>query len=551
MGRRSKTRKQSGNASKSSRPLAGREPQALEHGTGDRPFSGQPERQEAPRPIHQESASNENSIVSGGGRVSLPHALFASVFLLCAVVLLWYITDGNWRFAEPQWFTSYYDAVAERLLEGRLDVPAADLDHEVFLYQGKTYGYFGPTPALPRIFLNAMFPDTRGQWTRTLMWLTAVATLALNAALLSYCGFSRRSRLALAYFVTAALGSTLLFVTSWAITYQEAMSWGVMLAVASLYSLLRYLREPRIQWLAAASLAAGFSFFARNATGAGPLLAVGIVTALLWFRPALLDPDRASQPESVPAAKRPFSHKALPAAILLACLATYGAINYFKFGSTFEALPIRYHAFYKPEQLAKIHGTLIHPEGAPRLLLDYLLRRPGFRKSFPWVVFSAQNLVSIDWLLHKPLLAGAEVNAGVLVTMPAMFLLAILGVSVGLRNQAYRVPLRLLLLTPLVGVGVLVSITWISQRYVHEFYPFVAVSAPFGLRWLADREPPQRARGYAILAVLMVWSLAANPLLALHWQREGSTWGCTPDCAYQYKEMREGIDRFILGRNPG
>jgi hypothetical protein len=478
-------------------------------------------------------------------QVTFRWPFYTGIFAFCAAVLFWYITDGNGRFAEQQWFTSYYDGVADRLLQGRLDVPDADLDHEVFRHAGKTYGYFGPTPALPRMLLNKIFPRKRGNWSRTLIWFTALATLFLNAALLSYCRFSLNSPVALAYFVTAALGSTLMFATSWAITYMEALCWAAMLAIASVYSLLRYLRERRMHWLAAAGLAGGLSFFARNATGAGPLAALGLVTAALWLRPKMLDPRAKVEGKPIGRAESLVPHAALATALLLGCLVVFGAINYFKFGSVLESYPIRFHAFYKPEHLARINNTLIHPEDAPRRLFEYLFGGFGLRKSFPWVVFSNSNLIPIDWLLKPALYSGAEVHAGVLATMPAMFLLAIVGVSLGLRNEAFRAPLLVILLCPLVGVLLLATIAWISQRYVHEFYPFVAVSAPFGLRWFAEQSNHiRRAGGYLLLAVLMAWSIAINPLLALHWQREGATWGCTADCANQYKAMRDRVDRW-------
>jgi hypothetical protein len=472
-----------------------------------------------------------------------PKVLFKLVFLFCAVALYWSISDGNWKFWEPQWFTSYYDAVAERLVHGRLDLPADDLDHEVFRHNGKTYGYFGPTPALPRIVLNQIFPAERGRWTRTSIWCVSVATLALCVALLAYCGIPLGSSLALAYVVTVTLGSSLLFGSSWAITYMEALDWGVCLALASLYCLMRYVRAPETRWMVLAGVAGGLSFFSRNATGTGPLFALGLITVALLFRPGLLSSTGTDEYAS---GRQRFVHATIGASALALCAVTLAVINYAKFGSPFESYPIRLHAFYTPAQLEKIHNTLIHPGQAPRRLFDYLFGAIAFHRSFPWFTFSDHNVIPIRWLLPDALYSGAEGHAGVLLTMPALFLLAFLGITVGLRGDPHRLPLQIILISPLIGVFTLASIAWISQRYVPEFFPFVAVSAPFGLRWLINRRRDAlRWSGIALVSVLMAWSIVVNPVLAIYWQRGGPTWGCTQACADQYQRIRTRMDSIF------
>src|SRR5215470_16076828 len=81
------------------------------------------------------------------------------VVLFCFLVLCWFVTLGDWDFFPPAgMLEEFYDAQAQSLLEGHIDVPADAIGPEAFVHGGKSYGYFGPTPALLRLPLEMLMP---------------------------------------------------------------------------------------------------------------------------------------------------------------------------------------------------------------------------------------------------------------------------------------------------------------------------------------------------------------------------------------------------------
>src|SRR5215813_1322931 len=108
------------------------------------------------------------------------------VAVLLLIILAWVITDGDWNlFPAAKSYEEYYDGQAQSLLHGRIDVPMQSILAERFERNGKYYGYFGPTPALPRIVLNLLMPSMYGRWSRLSMLLGSVFAMAM---VLRLCG---------------------------------------------------------------------------------------------------------------------------------------------------------------------------------------------------------------------------------------------------------------------------------------------------------------------------------------------------------------------------
>ena len=94
------------------------------------------------------------------------------------LLLAWLVTEGEWDFFPKGGFLeTFYDAQAQRLLQGRIDVLPDAIGTEAFMRGGKAYGYFGPPPALARIPLNLLLPFMYGRW-------NCLSMLAISALLL-------------------------------------------------------------------------------------------------------------------------------------------------------------------------------------------------------------------------------------------------------------------------------------------------------------------------------------------------------------------------------
>ena len=77
------------------------------------------------------------------------HAFVFPAIFIAMMLCFWFATAGNGKLLYPEYFCGFYDAQSRSLLHGRLDVPPKAIGFEAFDHAGKTYGYFGITPALP------------------------------------------------------------------------------------------------------------------------------------------------------------------------------------------------------------------------------------------------------------------------------------------------------------------------------------------------------------------------------------------------------------------
>ncbi len=108
----------------------------------------------------------------------------------------WFTTEGNWNLFYNEPFTDFYDALAHSLWHGRMDVPRAAISGEEFKHDGKSYGYFGPAPALPRMILDVIIPPMYGRWSRISMIAGGLVHILLAAAILLRLGCSLKRPLA-------------------------------------------------------------------------------------------------------------------------------------------------------------------------------------------------------------------------------------------------------------------------------------------------------------------------------------------------------------------
>ncbi|MDO8543840.1 MAG: hypothetical protein Q7S40_25640 [Opitutaceae bacterium] len=113
------------------------------------------------------------------------HGWFVITAALCVLAFAALVTSGTFRFLFIDSFGEFYDYQAVSLLHGRLDVPDDALGGEAFVVNGKTYGYFGVTPALLRLPFAAA-GVAFGQLTRSYLTLYFAACLVATYLLLCH-----------------------------------------------------------------------------------------------------------------------------------------------------------------------------------------------------------------------------------------------------------------------------------------------------------------------------------------------------------------------------
>ncbi len=408
------------------------------------------------------------------------HLLLAVI----AIVYIWLATAGTWDLFGPEQFGSFYDYQALAFRHGRLNVPPESIGYEAFLYQGKTYGYWGPFPALLRLPL-AIFG--RGPWVGHLSRISCLAAALVSLA--AVCGLFRELRQRLTpgaptrdggwfedvCLAGLALGTTTLFLIARPYVYHEVILWASALALLALDWGLRYERERKYIWLLAAALAGAGAALTRPTIGYGALLG----TTLLWAVSLARDARTSGRGlSSVIASVRSRRHVAFALVILFGLLAplVYNFLRFDEFSP-----PYRLHILYTPERLARTNGGhLFQPANFGPTLRAYLNPTQGeWRAQFPYfftTYFSPEHP-------GRPVLDYSEPVAGLLATDIGLAVLAVIGVV----RLARDPPLLAL------GAGTLATIyltsiyACITERYLHDFLPALALTAISGAAVLIHR----------------------------------------------------------------
>jgi hypothetical protein len=361
------------------------------------------------------------------------------------------------------------------------------------------------------------------------MLLGGLVHLLVLVALLDYFGCRPESFVVKLFVGTAALGSTLLFILSRSYTYHEAIIWASALALASIYGTLRYADLPSAKWLSLAIVCAAGSFFSRATAGAGAFASL-IVLAVL-------------PQDGVPA--RRLRLRLAVAVSVAACAVIYVSLNYVRFGTLVDAAPYKYYGQANPERLARVGGSLIHPEILP-FQVSRILNAGGLklRDSFPWIQLDPGPSLSRRPAHYDHM----EPQAGLPAVEPGFVLLSVTGLIWGARRDKYPWRLRLMiggLLAPLVVLGMSAVM---SHRYMQDGYPFLATGAALGMGWVASLPPSPRKTAFAwVLACLFIWSLVVNPPTTLVAQREWS-FGQDEQALRQYRVFRARIDSLVGGK---
>jgi hypothetical protein len=473
----------------------------------------------------------------------------AAVLALFAIG--WLVTEGDWDFYKSYGLLEgFYDAQAESLLAGHVDVPAEAIAAEAFTHDGKHYGYFGPTPALFRIPLVLLFPGSNGHWSRWSMfagsalalWALLLLLKTMEDAIPPLANAPNWRWLKPVLVVTAGVGSTLFFIVAETKVYEESIEWGAALALASAVCLLRFFVAGGGRWLPAACAFGFLAFFARVSSGAGPIFALALLDLAL-----LMPTDRLRAWLGIAELRASRRAVALLTATVVVTAVLWGALNYVKFGRVFTSQPLELTRGGTPERMARIKGSLSSIANLPMTASLYL--SPANIKLspiFPWVSLihiEREQLVARFPAAHIDV---CEFFASLPDSMPALFFAALAGTVLAARRARYRI-LRLPLLSGAAGCGVVFLWGWITHRYLHDFFPWLVIGSAIAVAGIAL---VQRARWRRVLAtafvVTAIGSVWENFAFGLTQQR---VWAVPMDPEKQiaYVDAQEAITTVGFG----
>lgn len=461
---------------------------------------------------------------------------FAVPAVVAMLVFAAIVTQGTGRFFEHESLGSFYDAQARSLLHGRLDVPPDSIQLEGFFHAGKWYGYFGPTPALLRLPF-ALLGIGAGQLTRVfLLGYFGAALIAANRILREIFRQARGGQTppplgVVLFTLNVGLGSSLLFLSSRAYVYHEAILCGVAFALWSVAATLRYWRTAQTGAWIAALVCGVLSVQARPPAGLFALTCLFFVAvAHGWLR------WRAA------ASLRESGWVAFAAVL---GVLSFNGVGYLKFG-TFEGCPLRLHVQYTPERLAAIGGRQFHIENVPYGAAAYLGWHAHLERYFPYVELSAPDPRDYP----RAQMDLADGTLGLPFSMAGLTLAAGIGLVGAFRRVARAALFSALVVWSAVlplAAAMFMAVA-VAHRYTADFCPFLIAAAAFGIVAL-DRPTSLNRVARALLGVVTVGVIPLTIALTLDYQG-ARVWGVPSAVRERYANLRRAFDHALGAADP-
>lgn len=476
-----------------------------------------------------------------------PHRWFLVTAAVGTLAFATVLTQGTFRFIAPDEFGNFYDQQAHSFLGGKLSLPESAKNSESFIFEGRIYMYFGPTPAILRLPLAALDIAT-GRLSRVFMLgyfgalMAGVYALQIHFARIASRVRSWPSRHAvLLLTATVGMGTTLFYLSARTYVYHEAIFCGALFAIWSGYFSLRYRTEPDRKWWLAALVCGLLSVHARPPSGLFALGMAGCAALAVAFRRFLLRPDKVGFRWMV----RNFRQPVAVGLLAVACVLSFNGLSYLKFRS-FEGAPLKYHVQYQDGRLNGFDGKNFHLINF-RFNFDTYMWRPDFavRKNFPFFyVETPERLIypGVRLDLFEPTLAMPY-------TMPALCWLSLVAVTFA-AVVWHEIRSSLLVIAgaaAAMGLALFTAVA-VSHRYTGDFCPALILFGAIGLQSLDLLSPGWRKITLMITTLLAATGIAITAAITLHYQG-AVVWGIPDDVKARYESLRTTVDRVLgLGR---
>jgi hypothetical protein len=456
--------------------------------------------------------------------------LYVLVTLLSGLLFYVFTTHGTFDpyYEQPEggFAGRFYFAQAQALVHGHLNVPPSQLPSECWVHLGRCYGYFGLTASILRVPLLPLMNSTnRGL---TAVYMALALTLAVGSAVavasLVLATTPRTPLLDLVRVVlVVSLGpASVILMTARPAVYEEAIAWSVGFGVLAIFCFLRWWKDRNWGWALMVPVTLVLSASARPTTVAlGAALGAGMIISAVLQRHAH---------------RRVWLTCGLGVAVGALPFAVCVGVYWLKF-HTLVPNPLLNQQIGGPlaapwwVAIRRIdHNSLQGFRFLPTALVAFL--RPDgvhFVSAVPFVQLRLGPAPGpgVHYLLIPPGSDYVEPFSTLPDDMP-LFALALLAVLLHAIHRVWRrrSPVRDLVFGLLgspstyaiVGAAgsaaVMMTQGGISNRYLADFFPLVAVALPSSVRVL--EAPMARLRGGWALAigsalvVLLLWSLLAN-----------------------------------------
>ena len=394
-----------------------------------------------------------------------------------AVPFVWILFSdwGPFQLLRPAVYQdNFYDLQARAMFHGHLSLPNGSLGLEGFVYDGRTYTYFGLFPSIIRMPILLVTSSLDGRLTAPYMllaWLLTglFASLTLWRVRFLVRGDSAMGRAEASAFgvlVAAIMGGTIwMLLAATPFVFNEDIAWSICLTLGSIFLLLGVIERPSWGRVIASGVLILCANLDRSTTGWACAVGAGFIA--LWFLLGL--GGRENRRWFVPV----LAAGVIP--LVVSCI-----VNYSKFGvlfgvSNFEQVWTHYNA-YRRKFLAANHDAEEGTIFVPTNIVTYF--RPdglGFSRVFPYLTLPASPPTALGGVLFDRLYRTASLPA----SSPLLFLLSIWGLVTAFRPKSIGKVARTRLLLLAAGSAGAALMLWgyIAPRYLGDFVPFLVLAS--------------------------------------------------------------------------
>ena len=447
------------------------------------------------------------------------------------------LTNGSFDMGARETLDRAYDAYAQTLLAGRLDVSRDVIGNEGFYVDDKVYLYYGILPALLRLPFLLVGMASPGP--RLFVWIEAAAAatlfhLTLARILAATCppiGKPGNGAFALMAGIAAWIASPCLLLVSNASIYHEPIgvalvcTGGIFLLLSgpiasALGGQVSQLSTAR---LTAIATLAGLSLHARPTLAVGLFLLTGLLC--LW---TLADP-RAEEHGLLGRLLHAVRKSFLPGTMLAIAIAAFMFINWLRFGDPMSAGPLRYYGYY-----------LFLEGNSPRMQTFFEQGRFQALRLIPNALVHAFGAYQVHEPLTKLLRIGVlrleSPLHGMLLIWAPVVIMSVFGTGhlIGLlrRRRICGLWLAGIGITLAVSLVIMLCYSTVTLRYKFEMWPALFFFAAIGLveRLGASAEKsrdPKASRSAVSFAPVSLVFIGTVVLAAFYSSR----------CIEQYKSM--------------
>jgi hypothetical protein len=470
------------------------------------------------------------------------HRAFVLTALFSGAAVWLDVTYGTGQLVYPEPFAVLFDYQARSLLHGHLDVPLQALAGEAFIYGGKYYGYFGPTPAILRMPF-VIFDLAFGNVSRLLMLAYFVGSIGASYLILREVFRIARGPNAgsttsttIFFLLNAGVGSTLFYLCGRSFMYHEAIMCGVVFALFSGWCALRYFTAPRSHWWIGAVICGLASIQARPPTGLFAFTFLGAVVGAILIR------DRRRNRADESNAPMPIRKALLLLGLCGLGVLSFNGMSYLKF-KTFEGAPLRYSQPYGPERLAHIDGKSFHRANIPWGFYCYVLHpNCRFEPRFPYLFIGSDRP---GWDFPNAKIDLPDYMLACPYAMPGLFALATIGCALAFwRAPQSRLLIAAAWLAVLPMALALFAAIAIAQRYTGDFCPFLIIAAAFGTVGIERCSPTWRGCERIVLGLITIAAVLITFALTFDYQ---GRWGpnMQREVQQRYEAVAQRVDRTV------